>query len=191
MLRTVLTEDRELLVVGEAANGSEAIALAADVAPDVVLMDVAMPVLDGVEATKRLRELQPSTRIVALAGSDDFEDVERMLAAGADAYCVKGAPLWELERAIAGASEPLVRLAHSLGRALPGGHGQMLARELVELTGGLCAAVYLSSSDAGLSLAASAGTANADALASAPGVVLRAFSGAAAARAEGRELAEL
>ena len=58
-----------------------------------------------------------------------------MLEAGASAYCVKGAPLWELERAIAGAGEPLVRLAHSLGRALPGGIGQLLARELVELTG--------------------------------------------------------
>jgi cyclic di-GMP phosphodiesterase len=191
MLRTVLTDDRELYIVGEASNGSEAIALAVDLAPDVILMDVAMPVLDGVEATRRLRELLPATRIVALAGSDDAEDVERMLEAGASAYCVKGAPLWELERAIAGASEPLVRLAHSLGRALPGGLGQLLARELVELTGGLCAAAFLTSSDAGLSLAGLAGAPTRDRLSSAPGVVLRAFSEAAAARADAHELAEL
>ncbi len=80
-----------------------------------------------------------------------------MLEAGAVAYCLKGAPLWDLERAIAGADEPLVRLAHSLGRALPGGLGQLVARELAELSGALCAATYLTSSDAGLSLAGLAG----------------------------------
>src|SRR5206468_1877560 len=148
---------------------------AVDLTPDVVLMDVAMPVLSGVEATRRLHELLPATRIVALAGSDDLNDVNAMLDAGASAYCVKGAPLWELERAIAGASDPLVGLAHSLGRALPGGIGQLLARELAELTGALCAATYLTSAEVGLSLAGIAGAPTRDRLASAPGVVLRAF----------------
>jgi diguanylate cyclase (GGDEF)-like protein len=191
LLRTMLAADRDLEIVGEAANGSEAIALAVDLSPDVVLMDVAMPVLDGVEATRRLHALLPSTRIVALAGSDDLEVVDAMLEAGASAYCVKGAPLWELERAIAGAGEPLVRLAHSLGRALPGGLGQLLARELAELTGALSAAAYLTSSDAGLSLAGLAGAAPRDRLAGAPGVVVRAFTEAGAAQATAQELAEL
>jgi cyclic di-GMP phosphodiesterase len=191
MLRTLLDEERELEIVGEASDGGEAIALGVDLAPDVVLMDVAMPVVDGVEATRRLRELVPGTRIVALAGSDDLEIVEQMLDAGASAYCVKGAPLWELERAIAGAAEPLVRLAHSLGRALPGGIGQLLARELVELTGALCAAAYMTSSEAGLSLAGLAGAPTRDRLTSAPGVAVRAFSEAAAATADAHELAEL
>ena len=150
-----------------------------------------MPVVDGIEATRRIRELVPGTRVVALAGSDDLEVVEQMLEAGASAYCVKGAPLWELERAIAGAGEPLVRLAHSLGRALPGGIGQLLARELVELTGALCAAAYLTSSDAGLSLAGIAGAPTRDRLTSAPGVALRAFTEAVAASADAHELAEL
>src|SRR5207237_10589847 len=162
-----------------------------DLEPDVILMDVQMPVLDGVESTKRLRELFPATRIVALAGSDDLDDVQQMLDAGASAYCVKGAPLWELERAIVGTGQPLVRLAHSLGRALPGGIGQLIARELAELTGALCAAAYLTSSEAGLSLAGIAGAPTRDRLASAPGVVLRAFSEAAAATADAHELAEL
>jgi diguanylate cyclase (GGDEF)-like protein len=191
MLRTMLADDRNLEIVGEATDGGEAIALGVDLMPDIVLMDVAMPVVDGVEATRRIRELVPSARVVALAGSDDLEVVEQMLDAGASAYCVKGAPLWELERAIAGAGEPLIRLAHSLGRALPGGIGQLLARELVELTGALCAASYLTSSEAGLSLAGLAGAPTRDRLASAPGVAVRAFTEAVAATADAHELAEL
>jgi diguanylate cyclase (GGDEF)-like protein len=191
MLRTMLAGDREFEIVGEAKDGSEAIALGADLQPDVILMDVAMPVVDGLEATRRLRELVPSSRIVALAGSDDLDDVQHMLDAGASAYCVKGAPLWELERAMVGAGEPLVRLAHSLSRALPGGLGQLLARELAELTGALCAAAYMTSSDAGLSLAGIAGAPTRDRLANAPGVVVRAFEQAAAAAADAHELAEL
>jgi cyclic di-GMP phosphodiesterase len=191
MLRTMLAEDRDFDIVGEAADGAEAIALGVDLEPDVVLMDVEMPVVDGLEATRRLHELVPSARIVALAGSDDLEVADSMLEAGASAYCVKGAPLWELERAIAGAGGPLVRLAHSLGRAMPGGIGQLLARELVELTGALCAAAYLTSSEAGLSLAGLAGAPTRDRLTSAPGVAVRAFSEAVAATADAHELAEL
>ena len=191
MLKTILADDREIEVIGEATDGSEAIALGLDLRPDVVLMDMAMPAVDGVEATRRLRELAPATRIVALAGSDDLDDVQRMIEAGASAYCVKGAPLWELERAIVGAGEPLVQLAHSLGRALPGGIGQLIARELLDLTGALCTGAYLTSSDAGLSLAGLAGAPTRDRLANAPGVVLRAFDQCSAATADAHELAEL
>src|SRR5215216_311795 len=95
-VRTSLAEQSEIEVVAEAENGQEAIALAASNHPDIVLMDVKMPVLDGVAATKRIRDLLPKTRIVAYAGSDDAEDVMAMMEAGADAYCMKGAPLWEL-----------------------------------------------------------------------------------------------
>ena len=100
-----------------------------------------MPVLDGIEATKRIRDLLPRARIVAYAGSDDIDDVMAMLEAGADAYCLKGAPLWELERALAGASEPLVRLAHSIARSVNGGGtADLVARELADLTGASFAA---------------------------------------------------
>ena len=117
-LRTSLTGQPGIDVVAEAENGEDAIALAAAHRPDVVLMDVHMPVLDGIAATRRIRGLLPKARIVAYAGSDDADDVMAMMEAGADAYCVKGAPLWELERALAGAADPLVRLAHAIARSV-------------------------------------------------------------------------
>ena len=133
-VRASLAEQPEIEVVAEAENGEEAIALAASHHPNVILMDVRMPVLDGIAATRRIRDLLPKTRIVAYAGSDDADDVMAMMEAGADAYCVKGAPLWELERALAGASDPLMRLAHGISRSVHGGGiAELVARELAEL----------------------------------------------------------
>ena len=115
-----------------------------------------------------------------------------MVSAGAAAYCVKGAPLWELERAIAGGSDPLVRLAHGLAKTTNrAGIGTIVARELVELTGAAAAAAFVASPDVALSLAGCAGSAPADRLTSAPGLALRAFSTLAAARADEADLEEL
>ena len=162
LLHTMLTAHPEMEVVGEASTGGEAIALALERSPDVVVMDVTMPEMDGVEATRRLRDLCPTVRVVAFAGSDDAQVIERMLEAGASAYCVKGAPLWELERAIVGAGLPLVRLAHALARVpSPPGIAQLVARELAELTGAATVAVYLGSGEETLTLAAAAGPAGA------------------------------
>jgi ribonuclease P protein subunit RPR2 len=189
-LRTMLAEQPEIEIVGEANNGREAIELASALSPDVILMDVAMPVLDGVSATRTIRELLPAARIVAFAGSSEREVVSAMLEAGANAYCVKGAPLWELERAIAGASDPLVRLAHDLAKAANScGAGELVARELAELTGGT-AAVYFAEPEMGLSLAGMAGEAPRDGLISAPGLVVRSFRERAAVGADVRELSE-
>ena len=191
-VRSSLADQSEIEVVAEAENGEQAIALAASHEPNVVLMDVRMPVVDGIAATRRIRDLLPKTRIVAYAGSDDADDVMAMMEAGADAYCVKGAPLWELERAIAGASNPLVRLAHAIARSVnAGGTAELVARELAELTGASFAAAYLATADTSLSLAALSGPDAPESLHSAPGVVARAFDELTLAHASTHELGEL
>jgi len=88
-LLALLAECGDVLVVGEAADGREAVDRAAELAPDVVLMDILMPVLDGVAATRAILERRPATRIVALTGIADSEKVIEMIRAGALGYLAK------------------------------------------------------------------------------------------------------
>ncbi len=88
-LATLLAAHDGIDVVGEAGNGDEALREAAALAPDVVLMDLRMPVLDGVAATRRLRVEQPGIRVIALTTFDDDEDVFAALRAGAVGYLLK------------------------------------------------------------------------------------------------------
>jgi DNA-binding NarL/FixJ family response regulator len=88
-LTTLLGVRDEVLVVGEAGDGEEALRRAAELAPDVVLMDLRMPVLDGVAATRRLRIEHPEARVIALTTFDDDEDVFAALRAGAVGYLLK------------------------------------------------------------------------------------------------------
>jgi two-component system, NarL family, response regulator LiaR len=76
-------------VIGEAGNGAQAIELAAQLQPDVVLMDIDLPVMDGITATQRIKSDRPTTRILALSAFDNDTQVMGMLAAGADGYCLK------------------------------------------------------------------------------------------------------
>ncbi len=87
LLALLATEDLE--VVGEASSGRESLALVASLRPDVVLMDVRMPLMDGVETTKRIKALLPSVDVVALTAQDDQEVVRDMLVAGASGYVLK------------------------------------------------------------------------------------------------------
>jgi diguanylate cyclase (GGDEF)-like protein len=191
-VRAMLAEQPEISVVAEAADGHEAVDLALALSPDAILMDVAMPDMDGVEATRTIHALMPNVRIVALTGLGEPDVAAAMLAAGAAACCIKGAPLWELERALAGASEPLVRLAHSLAKsASAAGASELVAREIADLTGGAGAAVYLAAPDVGVSLAAASGPAAFARLTSAPGVVLSSFRGQKLVLANAKELGEL
>jgi DNA-binding NarL/FixJ family response regulator len=92
-LRTLLTLSGGLEIVGEAANGLEAIRLAESLRPDVVLMDLEMPVLNGYEATRLIRTLCPSCRIVALTVHGYSEARLKASRSGVDAFIVKGAPV--------------------------------------------------------------------------------------------------
>ena len=103
-LRAGLTEAGEE-VVGEAANGREAVSLAVDLRPDVVLIDLSMPVLDGIEATRQITATSPSCRVVALTMHPDAEHKRRAFEAGAVACLSKDSSLTEVietVRAMAG-----------------------------------------------------------------------------------------
>lgn len=93
-------EHFDITVVGEAADGLEAVGAAATLRPDVILMDVSMPGLDGVEATKRIVAADPSQRVVMLTMHGDAEVIERALAAGAVGYLTKDAATEEVAEAV-------------------------------------------------------------------------------------------
>ena len=99
-LRTLLSVQPDLKVVGEAGDGEEAIKLCQTLKPAVVLMDLQMPVLDGVEATRRLHHEQPDSRVIVLTTFDDDEMVFDGLRAGALGYLLKDAPSEKLAEAI-------------------------------------------------------------------------------------------
>ncbi|MBL9016295.1 MAG: response regulator transcription factor [Myxococcales bacterium] len=103
-LRTLLSTRAELEVVGGAENGQAALELAAATRPDVVLMDLKLPVLDGVAATRRLRVQHPDIRIVALTTFEDDELVFECLRAGAVGYLLKDAPIDRLVEAVLAAA---------------------------------------------------------------------------------------
>jgi DNA-binding NarL/FixJ family response regulator len=88
-LATLLEVRAEVDVVGQAGDGDQAVRQAAELHPDVVLMDLHMPVLDGIAATRRLRAEQPEVRVLALTTFDDDEDVFEALRAGAVGYLLK------------------------------------------------------------------------------------------------------
>jgi DNA-binding NarL/FixJ family response regulator len=91
-------------VVGAATGGEEAVALAVSEAPDIVLMDLEMPDVDGIEATRRIRREAPSTRVVILTSFSDRERILQALDAGAVGYLLKDAEPSELSRGIAAAA---------------------------------------------------------------------------------------
>jgi DNA-binding NarL/FixJ family response regulator len=99
-LEAILATDERIEVVGQASDGGEAIKLARTLGPDVVLMDVSMPVLDGFEATREIRAASEGTRILMLTGSNSRADVDRSREAGASGYVTKDRIASELVAAI-------------------------------------------------------------------------------------------
>jgi len=104
-LEAILAGDGRIRVVGHASDGRQAVEFVEKHAPDVVLMDISMPVLDGIEAAKQLRDDGNETRILMLTGSNSRTDVSRAREAGADGYVTKDRIAAELIEAIVEVAE--------------------------------------------------------------------------------------
>jgi len=138
-LRAVLEDEDEIVIVGEAANGQEAIELFAQLQPDVVLMDLQMPVMDGPEATRRIRELSHDARILVLSTYATDEFIFKALRAGAQGYLLKDASANELLGAIHSIHAGQTLLAPAVAARLvmgvsAGGQESLTPRELEVLT---------------------------------------------------------
>lgn len=109
-LRSFLETEPGLQVVGEAGNGADAVALVQELVPDVVLMDLVMPGMDGIEATRRVRQVSPQTRVVVLTSYGDDAKVFPAIQAGALSYLLKTARADEVAAAVraAGRGEAVI-----------------------------------------------------------------------------------
>ena len=109
-LRALLEEEKDFEVVGEASDGREAIDLARTTRPDAILMDINMPICNGVEATRIIKAEQPDVKIVALTVSDDDQDLFEAIKAGAQGYLLKDLrpdELFEMLRAVMRGETPI------------------------------------------------------------------------------------
>ena len=99
-IRSMLAPEPDIIVVGEAGGGEEGIGLALDLKPDVVLMDVRMPIMDGLTALERLKKTVPSASVIMVTLYDDTDYLLRAVSAGAAGYILKDAHRSELVRAV-------------------------------------------------------------------------------------------
>lgn len=121
-LRLVLSSYPDIRVVGEAIDGHDTLAQAKDLSPDVVLLDIFMPVMDGIAAARRLRNEHPNIRVVILTMDDDTNDVRCLLDADIAGFVMKDAPSSEVVRAIRSAIRGEPVLDDLVARALRSDH---------------------------------------------------------------------
>lgn len=117
-IATLLAATDDIIVVGQAGDGAAAVAAAIDTLPDVVLMDLSMPVLDGVEATRQILQSQPDVRVVVLTSFSDRDRVSDALAAGAVGYLLKDCDPSDLLAAVRSAAAGHVPLDPRVARVL-------------------------------------------------------------------------
>jgi two-component system, NarL family, response regulator LiaR len=117
-LRTFLELHEDILVVGEAGNGDDAVALAARLTPDVILMDLVMPVMDGITATSRIKSNRPDTRVIALTSFTEDDKIFPAIQAGASSYLLKDVTPDELVGAIRAVHHGETRLHPEVMRRL-------------------------------------------------------------------------
>jgi len=99
-LRTLVTEERDFLVVGEAQTGREAVRLTAQLRPAVVVMDISMPLLNGLEATRQILKALPKTKVIILSAHCDDNCVEQVMGYGASGYLIKQTSFQDLAIAV-------------------------------------------------------------------------------------------
>ena len=104
-LRSILSEESDLQVIGEAANGENALRLVGEFQPDITLMDIGMPGMDGIEITRRLKKISPQTQVLILTLYEDESLLREAIKAGASGYVVKRAVEEELIAAIRAVSQ--------------------------------------------------------------------------------------
>jgi len=131
-LERLLATTPEIDVVGAAADGAEAVTLAAEVAPDVVLMDLSMPNMDGIEATRRILGENDAIQVVVLTSISDREKIEAALDAGAIGYLLKDAEPDEVIRGIRAAARGESPIAPKAARTLLAARGQRPESQLSE-----------------------------------------------------------
>ncbi len=128
-LELVLAEEADLQIVGEASDGLEAIERAADLLPDVIVMDVRMPGVGGIEAARRIRHARPATKVVMLTGSEDEEDLFAAVRVGATGYLLKEAAIEELAGAVRAVARGQALITPSMATKLLG-EFNLLSRRL-------------------------------------------------------------
>jgi DNA-binding NarL/FixJ family response regulator len=116
--RALLRSDRDIQIVGEARDGMEAIKLTVQLAPDVVLMDVAMPVLDGFSALKQIRQSHHNVHVIMVSMDSDENNVHIAMRTGAIGYVSKSDDFGELASAIHNANEGQTFLSSSISKIL-------------------------------------------------------------------------
>ena len=99
-VRTLLAHEPDIVVVGEAKDGRQAVAMTKALDPDVVLMDIGMPNMNGIEATRQIRKVAPRSRVLILSAHSDDDYIKGVIAMGAVGYVLKQSSLADLARAI-------------------------------------------------------------------------------------------
>lgn len=129
--REILERDPGIIVVGEAADGAEVVALAARLAPDVVLLDLSLPVMNGIEATRAIRSVEPAPRVLILSAYDDEDYVVAAIEAGANGYLLKSAHARDVIAAIRAVASGQVVLHPRVARHLMTRGTDNAAREML------------------------------------------------------------